>query len=122
MERFLFLAGALAAFLAVALGAFGAHGLRDLLTPDLLATYETGVRYHFYHALGLFAAAYAVARWPGGQAGLAGWLFIAGIVLFSGSLYLLALTGVRWLGAITPFGGLAFLAGWALLFWTAWRA
>jgi uncharacterized membrane protein YgdD (TMEM256/DUF423 family) len=122
MDRFLFAAGAIAALLGVALGAFGAHALRDRLTPDLLATYETGVRYHFYHALALFAAAYAGARWPAGLAGLAGWLFLAGLVLFSGSLYALALTGVRWLGAITPLGGVAFLAGWAALAWTAWRA
>ena len=122
MERFLFAAGAVAALLAVALGAFGAHALRDRLTSDLLAVFETGVRYHFYHSLALFAAAYAAARWPEGAAAIAGWLFIAGIVLFSGSLYLLAVTGTRWLGAITPLGGLAFIAGWAALAWTAWTA
>jgi uncharacterized membrane protein YgdD (TMEM256/DUF423 family) len=122
VERFLFAAGSVAALLGVALGAFGAHALRDRLTPDLLTVFETGVRYHFYHALGLLAAAYAAARWPDGAAGLAGWLFIAGIVLFSGSLYLLALTGTRWLGAITPLGGLAFIAGWAALAWTAWTS
>ena len=122
MERFLFTAGAVAALLAVTLGAFGAHALRDRLSPDLLAVFETGVRYHFYHALGLLAAAYAAARWPDGAAGIAGWLFIAGIILFSGSLYLLAVTGTRWLGAITPLGGLAFIAGWATLTWTAWTA
>ena len=122
MERFLFSAGSIAALIAVALGAFGAHALRDRLTPDLLAVFETGVRYHFYHAFALLAAAYAASRWPEGTAGIAGWLFIAGIVLFSGSLYLLALTGTRWLGAITPLGGLAFIAGWAALAWTAWSA
>jgi len=122
VERFLFTAGSVAALLAVALGAFGAHALRDRLPPDLLAVFETGVRYHFYHALGLLAAAYASARWPEGAAGIAGWLFLAGIVLFSGSLYLLAVTGTRWLGAITPLGGLAFIAGWAALAWTAWTA
>jgi uncharacterized membrane protein YgdD (TMEM256/DUF423 family) len=121
MDRLFFVLGAALSFLAVALGAFGAHALRDRLTPDLLTTFETGVRYHFYHALGLFAVAYAIARWPGGSGTAAGWLLIAGIILFSGSLYLLALTGVRWLGAITPLGGLAFLAGWAVLCWTAWR-
>jgi uncharacterized membrane protein YgdD (TMEM256/DUF423 family) len=121
MDRTLFIAGAVAAFLAVALGAFGAHALRDRLTPDLLAIFETGVRYHFYHALALFAAGYAASRWEGGAAGVAGWLFIAGIALFSGSLYVLALSGVRWLGAITPLGGLAFLAGWAALAWAAYR-
>ena len=122
VERFLFAAGAIAGLLGVAIGAFGAHALRDRLAPDLLAIFETGVRYHFYHALALLAAGYAAGRWPDGTAGPAGWLFIAGIGLFSGSLYVLALTGVRWLGAITPLGGLAFIAGWALLAWTALRA
>jgi uncharacterized membrane protein YgdD (TMEM256/DUF423 family) len=122
MERFLFAAGSVAALLGVALGAFGAHALRDRLAPDLLAIYETGVRYHFYHALALLAAAYAAGRWPDGSAALAGWLFAAGLVLFSGSLYVLAVTGVRWLGAITPLGGVAFIAGWAVLAWTALRA
>jgi uncharacterized membrane protein YgdD (TMEM256/DUF423 family) len=117
MERVFYVAGAALSFLAVGLGAFGAHALRDRLAPDLLAVYETGVRYHVYHALGLFAVAYASARWPGAATTAAGWLLVAGIVLFSGSLYLLALTGVRWLGAITPLGGLAFLAGWAALVW-----
>ena len=121
MDRTFFQIGAIVALIAVALGAFGAHALRDRLSPDLLSTFETGVRYHFYHALGLFAVAYAAARWPGGATTTAGWLLIAGMVLFSGSLYVLALTGVRWLGAITPFGGLAFLAGWVALFWAAWR-
>ena len=122
MERFLFAAGAIAALLAVTLGAFGAHALRDRLSPDLLAIFETGVRYHFYHALALLAAAYAASRWPDGAAAIAGGLFIVGIILFSGSLYLLAVTGTRWLGAITPLGGLAFIAGWAALAWTAWTA
>ncbi|MBI3972675.1 MAG: DUF423 domain-containing protein [Chloroflexi bacterium] len=119
MERLFFLLGAVFALLAVGLGAFGAHALRDRLPADLLAVFETGVRYHFYHALGLLAVAYAANRWPVGQTTAAGWLFVAGIVLFSGSLYLLAITGTRWLGAITPFGGLAFLAGWAALIWAA---
>jgi uncharacterized membrane protein YgdD (TMEM256/DUF423 family) len=84
--------------------------------------YETGVRYQFYHALGLFAVAFAVDRWPKSAAPIAGWLFVAGIVLFSGSLYLLSTTGVRVLGAITPLGGLAFLAGWLVLAWAAFTA
>ncbi|MGH2368482.1 MAG: DUF423 domain-containing protein [Chloroflexota bacterium] len=121
MERAFFLAGAVSGVIAVALGAFGAHALRDRLAPDLLAIFETGVRYHFYHALALLAAAYAAGRWPGAAAGAAGWLFVAGTILFSGSLYLLSITGTRWLGAITPFGGLAFIAGWLALFWAAWR-
>jgi uncharacterized membrane protein YgdD (TMEM256/DUF423 family) len=121
MDRLFFLLGSVAALLAVLLGAFGAHALRDRLAPEMLAIFETGVRYHFYHALGLLGVAYAAARWPGAAAGAAGWLFVAGIVLFSGSLYLLSATGQRWFGAITPVGGAAFIAGWALLAWAIWR-
>jgi uncharacterized membrane protein YgdD (TMEM256/DUF423 family) len=109
------LAGALSAFIAVAAGAFGAHALRARLAPDLLAVFETGARYQMYHALALLAVAWAATRWPGVPVRAAGWLFIGGTLLFSGSLYLLALTGARWLGAITPLGGLLFLAGWAAL-------
>lgn len=115
--RALGLAGAVLALVAVALGAFGAHALRSRLSPDLLATFETGVRYHLYHALALLACAWVLDRWPSPQAGWAGWLFVAGIALFSGSLYLLTLTGVRWWGAVTPVGGVALLAGWACLAW-----
>jgi uncharacterized membrane protein YgdD (TMEM256/DUF423 family) len=107
--------------LAVALGAFAAHGLRSALSAADLATFETGVRYQMYHALALLAVAWAVDRWGGTTATFAGWAFVAGIVLFSGSLYLLVLTGPRWLGAVTPIGGVAFLLGWALLAWTAIR-
>ena len=114
--------GAASAAIAVAAGAFGAHALRERLAPDMLAVFETGARYQMYHALGLLAVAWAVARWPGSTAGVAGWLFVAGTILFSGSLYLLALTGTRWLGAITPLGGLAFIAGWAALAWAALRS
>jgi uncharacterized membrane protein YgdD (TMEM256/DUF423 family) len=113
MERTFMALGATLAGLAVALGAFAAHGLRNRLTPELLAIFETGVRYQMYHALALLAVALATPRWPG--AATAGWLVLAGIVVFSGSLYVLAATGVRWLGAVTPLGGLAFLAGWAML-------
>jgi uncharacterized membrane protein YgdD (TMEM256/DUF423 family) len=113
--------GALSAFLAVAAGAFGAHALRARLSPDLLAVFETAARYQMYHALGLLAVAWMVTRWPGPWPARAGWLFVAGTVLFSGSLYALALTGVRWLGAITPLGGAAFLAGWLCLAWGASR-
>ena len=108
--------------LGVLLGAFGAHGLRDRLTADMLAVYETGIQYHLSHALGLLAVAWAASRWPNAWTGSAGWLFVAGILLFSGSLYLLALTGVRWLGAITPIGGLCFIAGWVALAVGALRA
>lgn len=119
--RLFFGLGALLALVGVALGAFGAHGLRSTLSAADLATFETGVRYQMYHALALLAVAWATARWPGGTAALAGWLFLAGILVFSGSLYTLVLTGQRWLGAVTPLGGLAFLAGWGLLAWAAFR-
>ena len=115
MDKNFLLIGSVAAFLAVALGAFGAHGLRTRLSPDMLAVFETGVRYHMYHALALLATALVMGRMGGWLVVCAGWSFTAGIVLFSGSLYLLALTGVTILGAITPIGGLAFLIGWACL-------
>jgi uncharacterized membrane protein YgdD (TMEM256/DUF423 family) len=121
MERLFFTIGSLSAFLAVAAGAFGAHALKTRLSSDLLNTFEIGVRYHFYHALALFAVAWACTRWPGSATNAAGWLFVIGTIIFSGSLYALALSGVRWLGAITPFGGLAFLAGWLCLAWGVWR-
>jgi uncharacterized membrane protein YgdD (TMEM256/DUF423 family) len=115
MTRTFLLLGALSAFLAVALGAFGAHALRSRLSPDMLAVFETGVRYQMYHALALLLVDALLPRMGGWLVVTAGWLFTAGIVVFSGSLYVLALTGVTWLGAITPLGGLAFLAGWACL-------
>jgi uncharacterized membrane protein YgdD (TMEM256/DUF423 family) len=108
-------AGALSALLAVAAGAFGAHGLRARLSPEHLAVFETAARYQMYHALALFAVAWATTRWTSPLVQWAGWLFIAGTVVFSGSLYALATTGIRWLGAITPIGGAAFLAGWLCL-------
>ena len=115
--RVLVLAGAVVGFVAVALGAFGAHALRSRVGPDLLATFETGVRYHMYHALALLACAWVMDRWPSPQVAWAGWLFVAGVVVFSGSLYLLTLTGARWWGAVTPLGGVALLAAWACLVW-----
>jgi uncharacterized membrane protein YgdD (TMEM256/DUF423 family) len=121
MDRFFFAAGAVAAFVGVALGAFGAHSLRERLTPDMLNIFEVGVRYQMYHALGLLAVSWAMARWPEKNLGPAGWAFIAGIVIFSGTLYLLSMTGARWLGAITPLGGIAFLIGWAILIWSVGR-
>jgi uncharacterized membrane protein YgdD (TMEM256/DUF423 family) len=114
-DRLFVVIGAISAFFAVGAGAFGAHGLRTRLVPDLLAVFETAARYQLYHALGLIAAAWVSNRTPGALAGAAGWLFVAGTVVFSGSLYGLALTGVRWLGAVTPLGGLCFLAGWLCL-------
>ncbi len=123
MDRIFFLLGSLSAGLGVALGAFGAHSLRSRLTTDALATFETGVRYEMYHALALLAVAWAVTHWTNSSLpAWAGWLFLAGTLLFSGSLYLLALTGVRVLGAITPFGGVAFILGWLCLVLAAWRA
>ncbi len=121
MERVFVALGALLAGLGVALGAFGAHGLRGRLEPELLAIFETGVRYQLWHALALLGVSWARERWKAPSLTAAGWLFVAGIVLFSGSLYALSLTGVRALGAITPWGGAAFLAGWALLAWGALR-
>jgi uncharacterized membrane protein YgdD (TMEM256/DUF423 family) len=115
MDRTFLLIGALAGFLAVTFGAFGAHALRERLSPEMLAVFETGVRYHMYHALALLLVSAMMPRMGGWLVVASGWLFTAGIVLFSGSLYLLALTGVTMLGAITPIGGLAFLAGWACL-------
>lgn len=120
-DRLFAILGAVSAFVAVAAGAFGAHALRARLSPDLLAVFETGARYQMYHALGLLAVAWAVTRWPSPWPPRAGWLFLAGTVLFSGSLYALALSGIRWLGAITPLGGLAFLAGWLCLAFAASR-
>jgi len=117
MARHFFGIGALSAFFAVAAGAFGAHALRDAVPADRLTIWETAARYQMYHALGLLAVGYLAAQKEAGPARLAGWLFVAGTLLFSGSLYLLTLTGITWLGAITPLGGLAFLAGWLAIAW-----
>lgn len=120
--RTLLVAGAAAALVGVAAGAFGAHGLEGRVEPRLVEVFETGARYQMYHALGLLALGLAAARWPDPLWGVAGALFGAGILVFSGSLYALALTGVGWLGAITPLGGLALLAGWAVAATAAWRS
>jgi len=122
VDRRLYLCAALAGFAGVALGAFGAHALRGNVSPELLNTFEAGARYQMYHAFALCAAAWGWSRWQDRLFGVAGGLFVAGIVLFSGSLYLLAVTGTRWLGMITPIGGLAFLGGWACLGFGAYRA
>jgi uncharacterized membrane protein YgdD (TMEM256/DUF423 family) len=119
LAHFLIGAGALSALLGVALGAFGAHGLKKRLTADMLAVFEVGVRYQLVHALGLVALGAAVPHLAPAPMRWAGMLFVAGTVVFSGSLYVLALSGRRWLGAITPLGGLAFLAGWACVLWAA---
>ena len=116
MSRIFLSLGALNAFLCVGLGAFGAHGLKKTLAADMLAVYQTGVQYHFYHALGLLVIGLLLIHFPGSRPiTWSGWLMLAGIVLFSASLYALALTGMRGLGMITPFGGVAFLSAWALL-------
>src|SRR3979490_1110710 len=108
VDRTFVLIGAALGFLGVAFGAFGAHALRGRLSPEMLAVFETGVRYQMYHALAIIATGLIVARMGGGLIAAAGWLCPAGIVLFSGSLYLLAFTGVGMLGAVTPLGGVAF--------------
>jgi uncharacterized membrane protein YgdD (TMEM256/DUF423 family) len=115
MARTFWTLGCIFAFLAVAAGAFGAHALRERLPSSLLAIFETAARYQMYHALALLLVARAVEAWPGRLSRFAGWAFVIGIVVFSGSLYLLSVTGIRWLGAVTPLGGVAFLAGWAML-------
>jgi uncharacterized membrane protein YgdD (TMEM256/DUF423 family) len=116
MERTFLLVGSVLGFLGVAFGAFGAHALKSRLSTEMLAVFETGVRYQMYHAFAVLIVAAAIGRV--GDAGLlvvAGWLFAAGVLLFSGSLYALALTGTGMFGAITPIGGLLFLAGWVVL-------
>lgn len=121
MERVFAGLGAVLALVAVALGAFGAHGLRGRLDAADLDTFEIGVRYQMYHALALLLVAWIQTRWPGGATVVAGWAFLVGILVFSGSLYTLVLTGARWLGAVTPIGGLAFLVGWGALAWRIFR-
>ena len=114
MSRVFFAVGGALALVGVAAGAFASHGLESRLSADALATFETGVRYQMYHALALLAVAWAARQWPHELWTASGWLFVAGVALFSGSLYALSLGAPRWLGAITPFGGTAFLAGWGL--------
>lgn len=121
MTRLLLTLAGLIGGLGVAAGAFGAHALRMRLAPRDLEIFETAVRYQLYHALALVAAAWVADRWPSPLANAAGGLFVAGIVVFSGSLYLLVLTNTRWLGAVTPIGGVAFIAGWFCLALAAQR-
>jgi uncharacterized membrane protein YgdD (TMEM256/DUF423 family) len=115
MDRTFMFVGALMGFLGVGLGAFGAHGLKTRVSPEMLAVFETGVRYQMYHALALLLVGLMMSRMEGRAMLVAGWSFTAGILIFSGSLYALALSGVTILGAITPIGGVAFLAGWIAL-------
>jgi len=114
--------GSASAFLAVALGAFAAHVLKDKLSPEMLGIFEVGVRYHLYHSLALFVVAWIGSQFPGVNSPVAGWFFVAGIMLFSGSLYALSLSGTRWLGMITPIGGLCFLGGWIWIAWGVWKS
>ncbi len=114
--------GSLSAFLGVALGAFGAHGLKTRVAPEMLTVWQTGVQYHLIHALGLVLIGILCQMMPAvPMVRSAGWLIIAGTILFSGSLYVMVLTDIKALGMITPLGGVAFLAGWLLLAFAAWR-
>lgn len=113
--------GSLLAALAVAAGAFGAHMLKSILDPPMLAVFETAARYQMYHALGIIAVGVAGQVFGSPQVARAGWCFAAGIFLFCGSLYGVSLLGIRWLGAMTPIGGLAFITGWSLFGWSIWR-
>ena len=122
-QAFFFRLAAALGAMAVILGAFAAHGLKERIPPDMLTVFEVGVRYHMYHAIALLAvAAGAASLWESPRTAFACWAWIIGIVLFSGSLYLLALTGRRWLGAITPLGGVAFVVGWGVLALSALRS
>ena len=122
MQRIFFSLGAGFALLAVATGAFAAHALKTKLSGEMLAIFEIGARYQMYHGLGLIAVAWAISQWNSQLVVAAGWLFVAGIAIFSGSLYLLSLTGIRQLGAITPIGGVAFIVGWFFLVLAALRS
>jgi uncharacterized membrane protein YgdD (TMEM256/DUF423 family) len=121
MDRVFFTIGACLGALGVAAGAFGAHFLQGGLTPGMSSVFATGVWYHLIHALALLVVAWATTRWPGLATTVAGWLFLAGTVLFCGSLYLLSLTGIQGFGFVTPVGGLAFIAGWCILAWGVWQ-
>jgi len=122
IDRGLAVCAALNMFFAVGAGAFGAHGLKRMISPDMLAVWQTAVLYHLIHGVAILALAVAAPRMPSGLWSTAGWVMFAGIVMFSGSLYLLATTGQRWLGPITPLGGVALLTGWGMVAWAAWRA
>jgi len=114
-DRLFFVTGSILAGVAVAAGAFGAHGLKGRIEPQLLEAFATGAGYLMTHALGLLAVAWGVTRWPQARLELGGWLIASGAIVFSASLFLMALTGARWLGAVTPIGGVLMIAGWAVL-------
>ena len=122
MERIFVILGALSAAIGVGAGAFGAHALRARLEPRMLEVFETGARYQMYHAVALVLVGWAASRWPGSLTTASGWLMVAGTVFFSGSLYAMALTDIRALGAVTPIGGVCFIAGWLCLMVAAIRA
>lgn len=122
MQKLFLIIGSVAMALAVGLGAFGAHGLRNVLTEEMLNVFETGIRYHFYHAIGLLIVGFIAHYLPDSVLlQWSGWLMVTGILIFSGSLYLLSTTDLRWLGAITPIGGLCFMASWILLAAAVWQ-
>ena len=122
MSKTFLILGAINAFLCIALGAFGAHGLKQTLSESMLTVYQTGVQYHFYHALGILIIGLLLHHFPKSRLiPVSGWLMLAGIVLFSLSLYTLSLTGIRGLGMITPFGGVSFLSAWILLAFAIWK-
>jgi uncharacterized membrane protein YgdD (TMEM256/DUF423 family) len=119
MRKTFLLLGSLFGFFGVALGAFGAHGLKNILTSEMLAVFETAVRYQMYHTFAIIVVALMVEEYP--AAAYAGRLFGFGIIFFSGSLYALSLSGIKWFGMVTPFGGLCFLAGWCVLFYSVFK-
>lgn len=121
MQRYFFIIGSSLAMVGVIAGAFGAHGLKGRISGGMLETFEVAVRYQMYHALGLLAVAWAVSQWSSQLINLAGWSFVIGTCIFSGSLYILSLTEIRWFGAITPIGGLVLIVGWACLIWGTMR-
>jgi uncharacterized membrane protein YgdD (TMEM256/DUF423 family) len=121
--RLCVLAGAIALAAAVALGAFGAHAIKERIAAESFSIYQTAVQYQFWHVLGLLGVGILMAQWPGTPLlAWSAWLLIAGLILFSGSLYALALTGASWLGAVTPLGGTAFIAAWLFVAWSALKA
>ena len=121
MSKTILLTASVVLTMAVIIGAFGAHGLKSHLTNEMMQVYKTGVEYHFYHALGLLLIGVLSVSMPSGLLNWSAIFLTLGIILFSGSLYILAITGIKWLGAITPLGGLSFIAGWIILFVAVWK-